>query len=174
MLTLDQQEWINHLNDTDQVKIVAYNPQVKQIFQTYKKQLQTVLDPYQSIQHRGASAMGISGKGDIDIYIPLEPQLFNQTVIAIEGLYGKPGSVYPLKRARWTLDHQGVEVEIFVINQQDESWTTSVIFEDYLVTHPHSLHEYAKLKERLAGQSTRSYYRAKTEFINSILSQANK
>ena len=170
MLTKEQETWINHLSDVDKVNIVQFDPIVYEVFGAQKEELDKVLtgEKVQAL-HRGASSMGISGKGDVDIYIPVDETDFEQIVQKLKDFYGEPGSHYAKKRARWNKVVGETEVEIFVINRQDESWTKSVIFEDYLRTHPDALHEYRKLKEDANGTTVREYYRRKTEFINKIL-----
>lgn len=174
MTTKKQEEWLNHLTDDDHVIIVPFNPNVKKIFKDVKQQLQAILGKQVEIVHRGASSMGISGQGDIDIYIPVEAQFFNNYLSKLVEALGKPGSLYPLERARWVKKIEGVRVETFLMNNEHPAWITSTIFEAYLRTHPISLTKYEKIKQDAEGKSTREYYRVKIEFINKILRLAKK
>ena len=169
MLTAEDEVWLNHLSDTNQVKIVPFDPQVKHIFSQIKQEIQSALGENISVLHMGATSLGISGKGDIDVYIPTSPEQFSLKIKKLEQIYGKPGSLYPLKRVRWNKLVKGIDVEIFLVNQDHLSWKRSLAFENYLKQHPEALDEYEKLKEDLAGVSTREYYRRKIEFMNKIL-----
>lgn len=118
--------------------------------------------------------MGISGQGDIDIYIPVGTQTFNDNLNKLIEALDKPGSLYPLERVRWVNWIDGIKVEIFLINKDRSDWKKNTIFEEYLKTHPGSLKEYEKIKEDADGKSTREYYRVKIEFINKILRLTKK
>ncbi len=170
MITPDQEKWLQHLSNDHPTKIIPYNPIVKQAFQQVKSQIQSVLGPTTDVQHRGASSMGISGKGDLDVYIPTPPELFNQQLEKLTNHFGQPGSHYPLQRARWNIEVMRIESEIFLSNNQDKNWLDSVAFETYLKTHPDALDQYRLLKEQAQGLGTQDYYRQKTAFINHILS----
>lgn len=172
MLTKEQEEWLNHLSDTHTVKIIPFNPKVKSVFQKIKSEIQSKLSV--EVLHRGASSMGISGKGDIDIYIPIAEKDFEDTFEKLSGILGKPGSHYPNQRARWNRDDEGFEVEIFLVNTSHESWLKSVAFENYLLSNHEALQEYRIIKEEAEGLSTREYYRKKIEFMNKIIDLAGK
>lgn len=79
MLSQKQKGWLNHLSDTNKVKIIPYDPKAKEIFTKQKKEIQDILGEDITVLHEGASAWGISGKGDIDIYIPVPVSEFNNT-----------------------------------------------------------------------------------------------
>ncbi len=173
MLTDADITWLNHLSDDNQVQIVPYNPKSKEIFQIQKAELQNILGQGFDVLHRGATSMGISGKGDIDIYIPVSAEQFNETLDVLKEHLGEPGSHYPLERVRWNRLVDNFDVEVFLINEQAEGWLKSEKFENYLKTHAEALEAYRKLKEESAGLSTRAYYRRKIEFMNDILTQTD-
>lgn len=173
MLTDKDLEWLNHLSDTNQVKIIPYNPKVKEIFAKQKKEIQQTLGQGVSVQHRGATNLGISGKGDIDIYIPTSKDQFDIYLNQLKSLLGEPGSLYSYERVRWNREDEGFEIEIFLMNKDHPAWLKSVAFEDYLLSHSEELEKYRKLKENAEGVSTREYYKRKIEFINDILERLN-
>lgn len=172
MLTQKQEEWLNHLSDTNKVKILPYNPKVKDIFEVEKEEIQSILGKDVEVVHRGASNMGISGKGDLDLYIPVKVADFDIYLNKLVKSFGKPGSLYPSERARWNKEVDNIEVEIFLINKEHPAWIESSIFENYLKTHSEALEEYRIIKEKAEGVSTREYYRIKLEFMNKILELA--
>jgi len=172
MITKEQQKWLNHLNDNDQVFVVPFDQTAENKYQIIKKQIQDLLGKEYQVEHRGASSLKISGQDEIDIYIPVSEENFNEIVIKITKLYGKPKSSYSLKRTRFTTFVQSKHIDVFVINKNDKGWKDSEIFHNFLLVHPDKLQEYRELKEKLTGRSTKIYYTAKTEFINKVLSLA--
>src|SRR3990167_6273410 len=101
MLTKQQENWLNHLSDTNKVKIIPYNPRVKEVFKQQRAELQKVLVEDAQILHKGASAWEISGKGDVDIYIPIEVENFDNYFDRLKQMLGEPGSHYHHERVRW-------------------------------------------------------------------------
>lgn len=170
MITPEQQQWLDHLSVTDQVVIVPWDRTARDKYQIIKEQIHKFLGKEYKIEHRGATSLKISGQNEIDIYVPVKTDQFEKTVEKISELYGQARSHYPLKRARFVSSVEGKHIDIFVINAEDQAWIDSEIFHNYLLNHADALEEYRILKESLSGQSTKTYYTAKTEFINQILS----
>ena len=173
MLTKAQETWLAHLSDSYQVKIQPYDPQVTEIFQEVKKEIQLLLGPETEVLHKGASAWGISGKGDVDIYIPVPANKFETTASILKETFGKPGSFYPLERVRWTRNVKDYEVEIFVMNKASQRWKDSLVFWREMETNPKALEQYRILKEKAEGLTVREYYREKLEFYNQVLENHN-
>lgn len=168
MINKEQQIWLNHLNDTDQISITPYNSKTKDVFKIIKKELIKILGKIR-ISHRGSTALKIPGQGEIDLYIPVSKKDFNLIVNKLEKYLGKPGSLYEFKRARFVKYIDNIKIEIFVINKNDNDWKMSVKFEKYLRNNPKILKEYERLKIKANGLSTRKYYTLKTAFINKVL-----
>lgn len=168
MLTEQQIDWLNKLSDTDKVKIVPYNPKITQIFKKQQAELQSILGLDAVVLHQGASAWGISGKGDVDIFIPVGSNNFGIYFEKMKLTLGEPGS-RDNERIRWNRQVEDIKVEIFLVNQDMDSYRDNITFWDYIETHPDVLEEYRKIKEEAEGTSTREYYTRKVNFINSIL-----
>lgn len=43
MLTKKQKEWLNHLSDSNKVKMIPYDPKIKEVFKKQQKEIQSVL-----------------------------------------------------------------------------------------------------------------------------------
>lgn len=171
MITPEQQQWLDHLSDTDTVQVVPYDTNAPRKFSQIKQRLRESLGDEFEIVHRGASALGISGQGELDVYIPTLPEAFVPTIELVAKKLGRPRSVYPFQRARFVTAVERTKVEVFVINVQSQDWIDGLYFETFLKNHPTYLEDYRLLKEEAAGQSTREYYRRKLEFINDIVRQ---
>jgi len=169
MINEEQQKWLDHLSDTKQVFVVVWDPTCEEKFLQVKNQIQNILGKQQAVEHRGASSLKISGQDEIDVYVPVLKEEFEQTVDLITRVYGSPKSIYPLKRARFITEVDGKHIDIFVINKDDKDWLNAELFHNYLLANSQKLDEYRKLKENNSGKSVKEYYTKKTEFINEIL-----
>jgi GrpB-like predicted nucleotidyltransferase (UPF0157 family) len=173
MLTPEQEKWINHLSNTDEIKIVPFDPTSQEKFEKVKSIIQSKMGKDIRVEHRGATSLGISGQDEIDIYIPISQANFDNHLTPLIELFGEPRSHYSLERARFVTFEEGKHIDIFLINKEGSGWLDGVRFENYLKGHPEDLEKYRLLKEEGAGLSCREYYRRKIEFINEILSKAN-
>jgi len=169
MITSEQEKWLSKLDDTDSVKIYPADPKASEKFKKIKEYMQSVLGVDIDIVHRGATSLGISGQGELDVYIPVHEEEFDFLVRSVQKIFGEPGSLYPHERARFVTSVDDTKVEVFVINQKGKSWIDGCKFEEYLKKDSRVLEDYRKLKEKGAGLSTRKYYKRKIEFINDIL-----
>ncbi len=169
MLTAEQEEWLNHLSDTNIVSIIPFNPTSEDKFLKVKTLVQALLGPDQLVRHCGSSSFGISGQDEIDIFIPTSLDKFEQTVELMKQLFGQPKSNYHLRRVRFMTEIDGKHVDVFVINESSDDWQNSLKFETILKDRPEILERYKTLKEKQSGQNVREYYRQKIEFINEVL-----
>jgi len=173
MFTRVQQEWLDHLSDTEKIIIIPYNPKTKDVFKLIKDELIKILGSVR-ILHRGSTGMKISGQGEIDLYIPVCKKDFDNTVSKLSNYLDAPRSVYKLKRAKFIQYRDDIKIEIFVINKNDSDWKMSIQFEKYLKNHPKALSEYEIIKTKANGLSVREYYTLKTDFLNKILKECDK
>lgn len=142
MLTDKQKKWLEHLSNSNSTKIIPFNPQVRNDFYKLKKELQEILGKDVDITLKGSSSLGISGKGELDVYIPVPTGKFDNTLQKLINVYGEPGSHYPLERARFNRWVNNSEAEVFLINSDNESWAQLNIFENWLKSHPKDLKQY--------------------------------
>jgi len=171
MLTKDQEKWIKSLTrHANKIKIVPYDPKTKEVFGKIKKEIQVALGNV-GVFHRGATSLGISGQGEIDCYVPVSENLFDDHVEKMVKYFGPAGSIYPLRRVRFVKYIDGIKIEMFIINEKSFDWINSLKFEEYLKNHDVALEAYKKLKEDCERFSVPEYYRRKTEFINDILAK---
>ena len=170
MLTKEQEEWVNNLPDTDQVKIITFDITAQEKYERVKEKIHSVLGEDVPYIHSGSTSLGISGQDEIDTYIPIDVALFDEYIEKLTKLFGiPPRKIYPGNRAHFKIYQDNKRVDVYLINKDAPSWTEGVQFINYLKTHPDSLEEYRKLKELGNGLSTREYYRRKLEFINEIM-----
>ena len=169
MLTSKQEKWVAHLSDEDTITIYPYDSCAEEKYQKVKRQIQKILGDGIRVEHRGASSLGISGQKELDIYIPISLDKFVLFSELLANVFGKPRSVYPFERIRFTTSVEETRADIFLMNEIGKEWLDGLAFEKYLKRNPEALEAYRKLKEAGNGLSVREYYRRKVEFINSIL-----
>jgi GrpB-like predicted nucleotidyltransferase (UPF0157 family) len=171
MLTDKQEKWLVHLSGVDRIVIKPYDPTSPKKFEKVKKRIQKYLGKNIRVEHHGATGLGISGQDEIDMYVPVAPTSFDKMFPQLKKLFGEPASYYPLERVRFVTHVAEKHIDVFLINEESEAWINGVKFETYLSSHPKSLEEYRKLKEKGNGLIARKYYRRKINFINKILSK---
>ncbi len=172
MLTKEQKKWLEHLSGDSKIKIAPFDPSCYEKFKKVKAIIKAKLGKATKVEHRGATRLGISGQDEIDVYVPVPPEAFDEYLKYLKELFGEPRSHYALGRARFVTFEEGKHVDVFLINEEHADWLKSAKFESYLLSHPEALEEYKKLKEAGDGLSVREYYRRKLEFINGILAKA--
>ena len=172
MLTPEQEKWISHLSKVDKIKIIPFDPACLEKFEKLKEKIIKALGFEIRIEHHGATNLRISGQDEIDVYVPVSPDKFNEYVLLMRGLFGEARSCYPLERARFVTEEDGKHIDIFVINKEHKGWNDCIKFEKCLLSNSKALDRYRVLKESASGQNIQEYYRRKIEFINEILDRA--
>lgn len=172
MLTKADINWLKRLSNSNKVKIIPYDPKVKEIFKKQKREILNILGQDVEILHRGATSLRISGQGEIDLFIPVSLGQFDEFIGKFKKVYGDPQSFSPNNRVRFNHKQGDTDIEIIIVNQESEGWKKNIAFDNYLKSHPEDLEAYRKLKEANNGIGVREYYRKKIEFINDILEKA--
>jgi len=168
MLTEEQEKWVSHLSDKAEIKIFPYNPKTREVFKKIKNKIKDFLGDIE-VLHCGSTGLEILGQGEIDLYIPVLEKHFNNYLEKLVEHFGKPGSVYSLERVRFVKYIDGIKIEIFLINKENNDWKNIVKFESCLKKNPEALEEYKNIKKESNGLTVQNYYRKKIEFINKIL-----
>ena len=165
--------WFDKFSTTEKVKILPPNPRLNELGEEFLDFLTHLLGKDIEIERRGASTLGISGKGEMDIYVRVFPEQFSRCLKILKEKYGKPGGVEEL-RARFNSIYKGIEVEIILIHKDHPDEIEGRKFFNYLKTHPEALKEYERVKKKYAQVSEREYYLQKDKFIKKILKLADK
>jgi GrpB-like predicted nucleotidyltransferase (UPF0157 family) len=172
MLTSAQIQWLNKLSNKKIVHIHPYDPKIKDTFEKQKEKLVKLLGKV-PIYHRGASSLEISGKNDIDIYIPVPEDQFDTLLDKLQTKY-EMGSMSIHNRARFNTILDRIDIEIFLVNELSKDWTDNILFWEFLKNNPAILKKYEKIKAEAEGKSLREYYTIKTEFINEVMELISK
>ena len=170
MLTPEIEAWLSTLPNDKVVTILPFDPTAEEKYQKVKQQIQNVLGEGISVVHRGSTSLGISGQSEIDIYVPSEPSEFDALHKKLVSVLGKPHSILPLQRIRWSLFVDGKRADVFLSNVRHSDWIEGVAFECICKTTPHVLRAYEKLKQESNGWTVQDFYRKKAQFIDAVLS----
>jgi GrpB-like predicted nucleotidyltransferase (UPF0157 family) len=172
MIELDQ-AYFERFSDTQPVRLVPYDPALEGTARAYMARLREIVGPGPEIEHRGATALHMIGKGELDLYVRVEASQFGAVFKVLEAALGAPGSLEP-HRARFNDRAGGVEIEVMLVDRDHPEERTGRLFFQYLQSHPEQVAAYAELKRRWAPVSRREYYRQKYQFVRSILEQAQE
>jgi len=123
----------------------------------------------------GASAVpGLWSKGDLDVYVAVDPKAFSAAVKALRGLgfAEKPG--IPRNRLIWPFAVTGYQLDVGVqlVAAGSEVSESFLVFRDLLRQHPPLRAEYNRLKRACAGLSQARYRRIKRCFVEGLVALA--
>lgn len=167
MLTQKQKEWVESRSDKP-IFVVPYDPRSEELFHKVKDKIQHILGPQVTVEHSGASSLGISGQDEIDVSIVADKSLFDEYIPKLEKEFGPVRALYP-ERARFEMREENKKIDLKIIDVNHPNYMEGKKFEAHLRKHSEDLERYRILKEKCSGMSVKEYYRAKIEFINEIL-----
>jgi GrpB-like predicted nucleotidyltransferase (UPF0157 family) len=116
----------------------------------------------------GASGLGISGQGDIDIYALASLIEIESYFPIFQELFGEPVS----KRddsITWEMEIEGYPIELYLTDPNSKPMQRQLKVFQILKDNPKLLDEYKDLKEKMNGKSFREYQKQKYEFYHRIL-----
>lgn len=148
------------------VRIIPFDPQVGQIAKEYIELLRKILVDFDlEIVHRGSTAMGIAGKGEVELGIYPNGNNWDSIVQLLANHYGKVGNIEE-NYARFNDVYQGTEVEIILMKgyeaQVDKKLTA------YLISNKQLLKEYEEMKYKYCD-SKRDYMIQKDKFFRKVI-----
>lgn len=147
------------------IYVYPYNPDIAGIAQGVIEKLAGLLPAGADIRFMGASALGISGQNDIDIYM-LAPENEHSVYLAkLEAILGKQ------IKHKWYWYEQGYEVSVYLADPESPSQKRQIDMHAALQNSPELLREYEQLKSAMNGKTYTEYQTAKYEFYNKVLGQ---
>lgn len=167
MLTWDEEDYLSKIPEDKKVFIQPYDGEIKKIADELIRKASAAV-PGLEIKHIGASALEISGQGDIDIYIFSKPEDFDKHVPILISVFGEPKS-RKYDSVAWKLNKNGHEIELYLTDPTSKPMQKQIAIFETLSKDKNLLDEYEKLKEGLNGKSFREYQRKKYEFYHRIL-----
>lgn len=168
MLTPAQEKYLLTIPEDKKVMVQKYDPRTSQIVEGIIQQIKLV-EPNLEIKFMGASALGISGQGDLDIYVFSPRSEFDQHRENLEKVFGKPA--INGTSVKWEFTKEGHNVELYITDPSDKALQEQVKIFEILKSNKDLLKEYEALKENAKDLSFREYQRRKYEFYNRLLNE---
>lgn len=167
MLTPLQEKWIESLSDR-KISIVPYDDRSEQLYTKIRDKVHDILGQGVTVEHCGASSLGVLGQDEIDVSILAHEDQFDEYVQKLEKVFGPVRSRYS-DRARFEVREDGKKIDLKIVDMNHRNYRESKVFEDHLRRNPEDLEIYKNLKAECNGMKLKEYYRRKTEFLNEIL-----
>ncbi len=153
----------------------AYQPLARELFHQISAMIRRAL-PGSRIEHIGSSAIeGAVSKGDLDIFVGVEPGEFQDAIIALQSLgfriktkSFRNESLCPFESGTYPLP---VGLQLVVNGSEFEKF---LVFRDRMDADVNLRSAYNELKRQASGLDEDGYRHAKSEFIESVLRTANR
>lgn len=166
MITEEERKYLAKIPADKRVSIRPFDPQVKRTGESIVSRIKKEL-PNSKILFMGATALGIAGQNDIDIYVISNLKDFGKYLPTLEKLFGKPKHIHKTF-IEWKFEENNYPVELYLTEPPERQIRVFKI----LSSDKKLLKEYENLKLSFNGKSYRNYQRAKYEFYNRILKKS--
>jgi hypothetical protein len=113
----------------------------------------------------GASALGISGQNDIDIYVLGSSDKLDGWILTLKELFGEQ------IKGEWQFNRNGFEISIYAADPESPTQKKQIEMFEKLKGNKSILKDYEKLKESMNGGTYKDYQIAKYEFYHKLLNQ---
>ncbi len=160
------------------VRLVAYDPEWKQLFEQEKACFQEILGSHiLDIQHIGSTSIpGMPAKPIIDIAIAVADfEGARDCIPLIEGMAYEYKGEFGIPRRHYFVKGDPRTFHVHMSEITSLEWQNTLLFRDYLYQHPDMAAEYARLKTQLAlkyPQDRTAYLDGKTEFVQRVIQLA--
>lgn len=166
MLTPNQEKYLNKIPESVTVEVKPFDPKTHDVANEIIGQVKNVA-PGLQVLFMGASALGIAGQNDIDIYICSPREDFDKYLPSLKELFGENRPSISI--IKWELQRGGFDVELYLTDPDTPSMQEQIQVFEILRRNPDLLKEYESIKKSSDGASFREYMRRKYEFFNKIL-----
>lgn len=153
------------------VPLRPFDPAALETCAAYRRRLLDLLGPRARIELRGSTALGLPGKGELDIaVVAADREEFARYRALLMTAYGAPGSD-EAEFARFNDEADGREIEIMVKLAGSAGERAEAAIQERLRFDPDARRRYLELKERYS-YSRREYYRQKDRFFQELLADS--
>lgn len=151
---------------TRPVVIKPFDPKSKVIAEKYINLLNKLFGVYEvRILHRGSTAYGIAGKGDIEVGVYPKEEDWSGVIDILKNEFGEAGNIED-DYARFNTISDGFDIEIII--QKGRAAQTDIARNQYLLEHKEILREYEDLKKKYS-YSKREYQLQKYKFLRKVV-----
>lgn len=170
MLLATQKDYLDKLDPlvlNRVVQIGPFNPLAvsvaRRIIQKTKNRF-----PGADIRFMGATALGILGEGDVDLYLLSPENEWPRYLPGLEDLFGVH------KNKIWHWHEEGIEVSFYLRDPSSRKMLEQIAIFTLLKNDNRLLEEYEILKGTMNGKTYKDYQIAKYEFYNRALGIKSK
>lgn len=167
MLIPDEIDYLNKIPADKKVNIHPFDPKVAGVAEDLIHSISNIF-PDLEVKHMGASAIGISGQNDIDIYAFSEPKDFERFLPGLVKLFGEPLHRHETF-IEWKFKREEFDIEFYLTTKDSKTMSKQIAVFETLKNNKDLLKKYEKLKESMNGKSFREYQENKYEFYHRIL-----
>lgn len=167
MLTKDEIDFLNKIPVDKKVQIHPFNPKVANIAEDIIKSINNIY-PDLEVKHMGASALGISGQNDVDVYAFSNPSGFDKYLSGLVSLFGEPLHKHETF-CEWKFKRNEFNIEFYLTAKKSETMEKQIRVFETLKNNSDLLKEYENLKSSMNGKPFREYQEKKYEFYHRIL-----
>lgn len=167
MFTNDELDFLSKIPAYKIVSICPFDPMVTKIAEDIIQPIVSIY-PDLEVEHMGASALGISGQNDIDIYAFSDPKDFDKFLPGLINLFGEPLHKHETF-CEWKFNKGGYDIEFYLTARNSETMQKQIKIFETLKNNLDLLKEYENLKSSMNGKSFREYQEKKYEFYHKIL-----
>ncbi len=167
MLIKEEKNFLKTIPLSKKAEIKPFHPGIKVIARKLIKRI-GIIAPNLDVKFIGASALGISGIGDIDLFVLCPIRQFKKYISVLTAEFGKPRHIAKTF-IEWKFLRKGHDVELYLTGPRSGLVPKQMKLFQILKRNPHLCREYQKLKESYDGKSFRAYQKVKYEFYNRVL-----
>ncbi|HRV76325.1 MAG: GrpB family protein [Candidatus Nomurabacteria bacterium] len=167
MLTKPQANYLKTIPEDRLVHIKPYTEELQRVADQIISAIKAISEDI-DIRLMGATGLGISGQGDLDMYMLHPKEDFNMYLDRLIELFGEPTHKHE-DNVEWMFEREGVEVELYLTDPSTPSMAEQIRVFELLKNNSELKDEYEKLKSDANGKPFREYQAAKYEFYNKIL-----
>jgi len=167
MLTENQKKYLKTIPADKIIKIVPFDPKTRDIVKSIRQKINNDAGIKLGVNFMGASALGISGQGDIELYIFCPEKDFYIYLPKLEHIFGP--KVQGINIIKWQFKVDGHEIEMYLTDSAIQSTQEQIKTFEMLKNNSKLLEEYEAIKVSADGQSFRKYMTKKYDFFNKIL-----
>src|SRR3989344_2955535 len=118
-LTDNEEKYLQKIPEDKKITIKPFNGQLESVAQDIMVKISTKFPDLEVVQ-MGASGLGISGQGDLDIYALCNPKDFPRYLPTFKELFDEPISEKP-DFIEWNFEVDDIPVELYLTDPSTQS-----------------------------------------------------
>lgn len=167
MLTNDEEDYLSKIPANKKAHVFPFDLKTAIVAKKIIKSIKNIY-PNLEVKHMGASALGISGQNDVDIYAFSDPVHFEKFLPGLIRLFGEPLHRHETF-IQWSLKKDNIDVEFYLTAQDSKTMQKQIRVFEILKSDGKLLREYEKIKESMNEKSFKEYQKKKYEFYHKLL-----